>query len=424
VNAFGTHLRDADLSLACRDEALPCLADVLDDDRLSGLLGESIHVTRVRYKPHTSALVAFCSTRNGKEDYGWALTRSRTGFAGLAERERASKARGGGIRLIRPAPERWEAAVAVGSVEDDWALRKNLRWLGNRGVDRLGILHPSGSGPLTGNARIIRYKPERRVVLMDRTKEGAIVIKAAARPTNREQERNFRNLLLEHGVPVLCPLGGESSARHGISATPAWGDGDLAAATNAPAARSAGEALARLHSIPVPAEADPAALLGRLWRQLTATSTMVGALLPALEDPAAKVGARIFSELAQLSAHGSHSLVHGDFSADQVLVNGPDVRLIDFDRTHLGAAEADLGSFTAVEEIGRWKQARNPTNVSSTEHLMDGYTRAGGRFSTRAVDAWAAFRFFSCSVDPFRDRAPDWAADIFRHLDKASELIP
>jgi hypothetical protein len=424
VNAYGTHLQDADLSLACRDEALPCLADVLDDDRLSGLLGESIQVTRVRYKPHTSALVAFRRTRNGKEDYAWALTRSRAGFARLTERERTSKACGGGVRLIRPAPERWEAAIAVGGVEDDWALRKNLRWLGNRGMDRLGVLHPSGGGPLTGHARILRYKPERRVVLMDRTKEGPIVIKAAAHPANRDQERNFRHLLREHGVPILCPFGGESSARHGISATLAWGDGDVTAGSNAPAASSAGEALARLHGIPVPAEEDPADLLARLQRQLTATSTMVGALLPALEDPAAKVGARIFSELAQLSAQGSHSMVHGDFSADQVLVNGPDVRLIDFDRTHLGAAEADLGSFTAVEEMSRWKQARDPSNVSSTQLLMDGYTRAGGSFSARAVDAWAAFRFFSCSVDPFRDRAPDWADDIFRHLDKASELIP
>ncbi len=146
--------------------------------------------------------------------------------------------------------------------------------------------------------------------------------------------------------------------------------------------------------------------------------------MPTLEEPAAKVGARIFSELAQLSARGNHSLVHGDFSADQVLVGGPDVRLIDFDRTHVGAAETDLGSFTAVEEMGRWRQQGDPANVTSMGHLMDGYTRAGGSFSTRAVNVWAAFRLFSGSVDPFRDRAPDWTADICCHLDKASELIP
>ena len=44
-------------------------------------------------------------------------------------------------------------------------------------------------------------------------------------------------------------------------------------------------------------------------------------------------------------------LVHGDFSADQVLVNGAAVRIIDFDRVRTADPAMDLGSFAAVEEI-------------------------------------------------------------------------
>jgi aminoglycoside phosphotransferase (APT) family kinase protein len=157
-------------------------------------------------------------------------------------------------------------------------------------------------------------------------------------------------------------------------------------------------------------------------RQLAATCAMVTALVPALEVPAAKVAARIHRRLEEVAGGGTAVLVHGDFSADQVLVSGAEVRLIDFDRARAGAAEADLGSFAAVEEMSRWRgtAARTPR----TGDLIDGYGRAGGRFMPEATDAWAALRLFAGSVDPFRDRSPDWAADMSRHIDRAGELVP
>ena len=51
--------RDADRALAARDARIPGLNWVLDDELLSELLGESVQIIRTRYKPHTSALVAF-----------------------------------------------------------------------------------------------------------------------------------------------------------------------------------------------------------------------------------------------------------------------------------------------------------------------------------------------------------------------------
>jgi aminoglycoside phosphotransferase (APT) family kinase protein len=157
-------------------------------------------------------------------------------------------------------------------------------------------------------------------------------------------------------------------------------------------------------------------------RQLAVTRAMVTALVPALELRAARVAARIRHSLDDADDTGPAVVVHGDFSADQVLVTGSDVRLIDFDRAGAGVPEADLGSFAAVEEMGRWRGTT--AGQPRLAPLLEGYVGAGGRFVPGATDAWAALRLFASSVDPFRDRCPDWAADMSRHIDRAWELIP
>ena len=149
---------------------------------------------------------------------------------------------------------------------------------------------------------------------------------------------------------------------------------------------------------------------------------MVATLLPALGPSAAKLADRIRRQLGGNQADGTVAQVHGDFSADQVLVSGTEVRLIDFDRSRGGSPESDLGSFAAVEEISHWRGTAVTTQ--HTQYLIEGYIQAGGRLRPAAVDSWAAVRFFANIVDPFRDRRPDWAGEMSRHLDRAVELIP
>ena len=120
---------------------------------------------------------------------------------------------------------------------------------------------------------------------------------------------------------------------------------------------------------------------------------------------------------------GTAVQVHGDFSADQVLVSGTEIRLIDFDRARAGTPESDLGSFAAVEEISQWRGTAVTTlhtgNICSTATSR---RAAGSR--PRQWTRWTAFRLFTNSVDPFRDRRPEWAADMSRHLERAGELVP
>jgi hypothetical protein len=457
----------AERSLALRDAAIPGLPYLLDNGRLSELLGETVRVTRVRYKPGTSLLVAFRRLRNGSFDYGWAMTRTPASSGKLLEREHTARSHGGDMRLLRPDPVDPDTVVAVGGVEDDWALRRNLTWLNRNGVERLGLHHQPGAALLAGSS-VLRYKPERRLVLLAHKASTAVVIKTAAKPAGTGQQTQFLSRLRHHGVPLLPQLADAECLANGISASTAWGAGDLATRDNSThtgtAAYSAGQALAALHCVPVTSDvAGPAADPAGNWRedltaQLKATRIMVSALLPELEALARDLETGL-AALLLAQPRTAPVLVHGDFSPDQVLVGDSEVRLIDFDRAGTGTVEADLGSFAAAEEavlpaaggvveggspsgdalpdggtpagapasgapVSGAPAGGAPAGGPKTALLAEGYLDAGGRFSQSAVDAWAAYRLFNSSVDPFRDRSPEWAADMSWHLSRAKELIP
>lgn len=416
MNASSSGFGNPDRSLASRDAALPGLPWLLDNSRLSELLGETIRVTRVRYKPGTSLLVAFRRIRNGSFDYGWAYTLAAPDTK-LLRRESKSRSRGGNMRVLRPDPLHTDTLVGVGDVEDDWALHRNLAWLREIGAERLGLRPRPGAELLSGSS-VLRYKPERRLVLFGRQASTAVVIKIGAEPATPGQRAYFLNRLQRHGVPLLPQLGDAECLEHGISACVAWGGGDLAGLDGDSCAFAAGEALARLHGIPVP---DWQA--AGITAQLQATRNMVSSLLPALEDTARCIEAELGSLLPDGAGSGP-VLVHGDFSPDQVLVGGSEVRLIDFDRARAGSAEADLGSFAAAEETALRASGGASAGGPKTAGLTEGYRQAGGRFTQAGMDAWAAFRLFNASVDPFRDRSPDWAEDMSWHLSRAKDLIP
>jgi aminoglycoside phosphotransferase (APT) family kinase protein len=133
---------------------------------------------------------------------------------------------------------------------------------------------------------------------------------------------------------------------------------------------------------------------------------------------------RLLASLGAGDPHGpQHVLVHGDFSADQVLVDGPAIRIIDFDRARTSDPARDLGSFAAVEDIADAAGAVPVAGGRQTAQLIDGYREAGGHVSQARVEAWAAFRLFLNSVDPFRNRASDWPAETDWHIRRALELI-
>jgi Phosphotransferase enzyme family len=417
--------READRALAARDTRIPALNWVLDDEMLSGLLGERVRITRTRYKPGTSVLVAFRrGDGDGAESFGWASTTTAEHAGKLHRRAASSRGHGGGIRLVQPDTLDPDVVVAVGPIDEDWPLRPNLRWLRDHGLGRLGALPTTPGRFLDPPASVLRYNPERRLVLRVPSDTGPVVVKTAVQSDEGAAGIRLRQRLESHGVPVLSELADPECAIHGISASPAWGDGDLSGSDNDPAAYRAGEALAAIHGVDVGTGADPAAEIGDLVRQLAATRSMIVKLLPGLEPPVDRLTDQLLEKVCTTSPQGQQQvLVHGDFSADQVLVDGPAVRIIDFDRVRTSDPARDLGSFAAVEYIADPGGGGPVTGGRQTAQLIDGYREAGGHVSQARVETWAAFRLFLNSVDPFRNRASDWPADTNWHIRRALELI-
>ena len=415
--------READRALAARDARIPGLNWLLDDELLSELLGESVRITRVRYKPHTAALVAFRRTGNGAGIYGWASTTTPDHVEKLRRRADSSKKRGSGIRLVHPDYLHADVVVASGPVDEDWALRPNLRWLRDHGLGRLGAL-PAAERFLDPPVSVLRYNPERRLVTRVPSATLPVVVKTSVLADEAAAGLRLRQRLASHGIPVLPELADPECAVHGISASPDWGHGDLSGDDNDPAAYRAGQALAAIHEMDAETYTDPTAEVEDLVRQLAATRSMITCLLPGLEAPATRLTSRLLAAVGAADPRGPQVLVHGDFSADQVLVDGPAVRIIDFDRVRTSDPARDLGSFAAVEEIAEPTGAGPVAGGRKTAQLIEGYREAGGHVSQARVDTWAAFRLFLNSVDPFRNRASDWPADTNWHIRRALELIP
>ncbi|BCW72998.1 aminoglycoside phosphotransferase family protein [Arthrobacter sp. NicSoilB8] len=419
--------READRALAARDARIPGLNWVLDDDLLSGLLGESVRITRTRYKPHTSAVVAFRRggnwTIDGAGSYGWASTTAPEHVGKLQRRADSSREHGGGVRLVRPDDRHADVVVAVGPLDEDWPLRPNLRWLRDHGLARLGAL-PEAGRFLDPPVSVLRYNPERRLVARVPSATLPVVVKTAVQADEAAAGLRLRRRLESHGIPVLPELADPECAAHGISASPYWGHGDLSGGDNDPATYRAGQALAAIHGMGPETSTDPTADVADLIRQLAATRSMITCLFPALEAPAVRLTGRLLEILGAVGPHAPQQvLVHGDFSADQILVDGQAVRIIDFDRVRTSDPARDLGSFAAVEDIADPAGAGPAAGGRKTAQLLEGYHAAGGHLSQTRVDAWAAFRLFLNSVDPFRNRASDWPAATDWHIRRALELI-
>lgn len=416
--------READRALAAFDARIPGLNWVLDDELLSELLGENVRIIRTRYKPHTSALVAFRRAGYGAGSYGWALTTTPEHVGNLQRRADSSQKRGGGIRLVQPDRPHGDLVVAVGPIEEDWPLRPNLQWLRDHGLGRLGAL-PAAGRFLDPPVSVLRYNPERRLVVRVPSATLPVVVKTAVQADEVAAGLRLRQRLQSHGIPVLPELADLECAAHGISASPDWGHGDLSGGDNDPAAYRAGQALAAIHGMDAGTGPDPAAEVADLVRQLAATRSMITCLLPGLEAPVAALTRRLLAAVGPAGPRGTPQqvLVHGDFSADQVLVDGPAVRIIDFDRVRTSDPARDLGSFAAVEDIADPAGVGPVAGGRKTAQLIDGYREAGGHVSQARVETWAAFRLFLNSVDPFRNRASDWPADTSWHIRRALELI-
>ena len=416
--------RAADEALAARDRALKGLEVVLDEDRLAelladGLPGASLHAVRptyVRYKPGTSCLVGCTLETGAGPASGYVLLQrpnERGKLAKHADRARAGSGAGTGVVLLPryaaafypfPYDRRVVAAPALADPRRrGTVLRRALR-------DRPEFWEAEFT--------VLRRKPERRLVARLVARSGAAaVVKAYA----AEFPGANRAAKLVGGEPPATQRRLGRSRKWNVVVSE-WLSGSVLecelAATPA-AAAAAGAALARLHRRDA---------VGLAWtgvadeaRRLAISARSIGCLLPRERRAAERVATGV---AVALGADATPALTHGDFSADQVVIEHGRGALLDLDEA-VGADPArDLGSFRAAlagdEAAGRLCA---PTAQEAARALAAGYRAVGGEVPDSRTDVWTAAAILHLVPEPFRRRQAAWPEQATALLRRAEAIL-
>ncbi|WP_167767119.1 phosphotransferase [Jannaschia formosa] len=385
-------LSPADEALAARDPALPGLSGVLDAPALAGRAGLGrMRMSYLLYKPSTSC-VAGLVPEDGSPAVWVAATYRAERYAELRLRSEWAKRAvflDGECSVLLPLPLiRPEGARA-------------LAWPGARS----GLLAELGLSAC--DMRLLRFKPGRRVVLRADGPEGPrAVVKFHHGAAAFERARaGAVHCEAAGGARLLsaCP------ARHAVVV--GWTPGTtLEADAPLDAFVCAGRALARAHrvsprSLPRCAPADPQML-----------GDAIGLLLPGLRQRASVAVARLPAIEMR-----SEIVIHGDFSVDQVVLDGREAALVDWDRVAVGPPARDLGSALAALDRDAVRGA-DGTDARG-EALVAGYRAAGGQAEDAEIAAHRAVALLALTTEGFRARRPDWDHEAEEVLIRVEALL-
>lgn len=417
-------LLPADRALVLRDPALPALGLLLDEEGLATWLADQRGIpvrwsTRyLRYKQGTSCLIAgdletpegtrHCFASAHASDALEKVTKSlRRAPAGSVLGTDPAR----GLVVATPPADRDLPALA--RLDDERRRRRLLRGLiGDR------------SGVRDAELRTLRYKPQRRWVGVVRLRHGPTMVLRVYRPGEaRRAVEAIRACSVGAGTPALIGADesrGVAAVEHVqgavLSGTSGAGEsGDLAAV------RSAGSALARLHS------SRDVVLHGRGTAEADAVllaADQLVALLPDQADDVRALSAKVAGRL--LNTAQVRLPVHGDFSLDQVVVDQAGMaRLIDLDEAHLGDPESDLACVAAA--LARDTVLGNVSAglaTSSLEALREGYADVVAPPDEERLAVHTAAHLLRRAVEPFRLRqTADWPEAAGELLTRARQIV-
>lgn len=408
----------------------------MDPERLSSLFGRPVAAAHLRYKPGVSMVARL----SGSDGPAWIAAYSRSQDSKLAKTFQRAEQQG--VQL-----ESAELPEAPG----------HLLVSGPPALD--GKLHRAlaGTGLLSGRAGeidVLNYNPHRRLVAAFGQGAQRRVAKVTAGPARVYADMLRR--LQGAGIPVLeqQSCGSEAGPRpDGVDARhavyyPWFGDTDLQRLhqqdQGAPEpgqpdslalAAEAGRFLALLHT--QPPWAGPDLLQSpRAGEGDTGADAKVPApghiAMPGLQKLAANTGQLVPAAAerlhqaadlltVRLRRPGRAGFVHGDFSADQILVGSEGLRIIDLDRFGYGAVVSDLGCFAAVELL-------DTGTGTLTAALLEGYQegqrgRSGAGLDADELNVWTACHLFSRILEPFRACEPDWRQRILDRLAQIEGML-
>jgi hypothetical protein len=422
-------LSSADQHLIDRDPRVPGLRVLLDDElfaarlceRDTGVHVQSVHANYVRYKPGTSCLVAYALAT----DQGPARVYARAHDLEMSAKLEKAAGRMAVPTVLGPGIEvRRDEGIVIYEFPNDHDLDA-LRELHDDGKRRAvleamlpghGLLREAGISTLS-------YKPERRFVGRLETTEARAVLKLYTSEDFREASRKH-DCVESEGILRTPALVGRSADVN--AAALEWLDGQplhekiLAAPdvdTDAECER-AGFALAILHGQRTKLRVE--CTLDDYLHSMRAAGLAAAGIAPQLAERVERVERRLEERLARRPWR--RRTLHGDFSADQVLLDGDHVGIIDFDRASHGDPRIDLGNFAAKLQYDVLR-GRLGEDVAARQlsQLLDGYRAASDRDLTGHLWLFTAAALLRLAPEPFRHRLPDWTTTTELIIDAAEE---
>lgn len=414
-----------DRDLIGRDTLLPGLATVLDPEvfttALQTALPESTltdpRITYLRYKPHTNCLVTYQFRVDGEIRTVYATAYRKADESKL--HKALVKFRGEG----RLPPVVLPQEIIVRNFPTDRRL-KTLNKVADDGqrAALLESLLPQRPELWDARLNILRYKPERRMVAQLVTEQGPqAILKLYNQGDFDRAYRGAKAFRATPGLQVASLMGVSKSNRLLISEWISGRPFDLVLKQNDTCALSGrvGVALAELHM----QEPQRLKTLSREEevQPLFSAAEAIAFLLPKLASRTQRLASALASEL--MDAPQESRPVHGDFSADQVLLADNGAAIIDFDGAVRGDPAWDLGTFAAQLEhdvlTGGLSKIKAEEVMSP---LLDGYRNIHQRTPTR-VALYTAAGLLRLAPHPFRTRGADWPEQTEALLAQAEALL-
>lgn len=419
-----------DAELVQRDSAVPGLALLLNPEAMSQVLNQAldrrdVRVTRttyVRYKPWTSCLAGY-----ELETDGGALTAYAKAYRPQAQDKfHAALARPSIPSLLGPGRLGLEEAAIVLSFFPNDQKLKTLGRLADEQLRHrlLKKLVPERPNLRDADWQELRYKPERRYVaqlLADG--QAAAILKIYHRPEYQPAEQNAL-AFTPKGRLQLARLLGHSTRRRTLVFE--WLTGQcLSELLPEPQAGPAvvtlvGEALAELHS------QRPKQLRWQMPEHETESLLAVANYLGIICPQWARSIQSLAQQLALYVLRQRHRVcpIHGDFYADQVLVQAETIAILDLDQAAYGNPLADLSLFLAhLERAALYGELSLETVGQLKEALLAGYSRVMRRPCPRRLEAYVAIGLLRLAPHPFRRREADWPERIAAIIGRAQEIL-
>ena len=389
-------MRPEDRALAARESAMPGMSLLLDDGAVAAALRErapdagvrAVRSSYIRYKPGTNCLVAFEIDTAAGRRLAYGRTEPEHDRAKL--RKAHAKARSGAVLVEAP-------LVALLLFPSDRRLR-------------------SLPAVIDEGASVLAYKPERRVVarrgrevLKAYRRDGFAAARAAAAavpvglPVQRCAAASARRALLVFDWVEGTTLDAAIEARK---------DAALGSPSGVAGAGAAVEALRVLHN------ATPAGPLPRRTRAVEAEALMAAAEATAVAgSDVGRAACRLAERLAAALPREptAASLLHGDFSADQVVIGDAGAVLLDMDSASLGDPRWDVGFAIGDLELRVLEGRVAPAAAAAAAAVFAGA-------DADALRPFAAAGLLRRAAEPFRRRRSGWDALVGAAVERAAEL--